>query len=247
MKKMIICLMALLLAITPMTSYAKDYKGDADWYVTFNGKKMDSSFKSSDIDDLVLGIQPGDTMEMHIALLNEHSESTDWYLANEVLKSLEDTRGSKGGAYSYILSYIDKSGKKTDIFNSDVVGGESTEGGIGLHQATNALKDYFYLDTLAPDQNGEIVLIVKLEGETQGNSYQDTLAKLEMKFAVELTSVPNSKKIIKRVPRTGDTANLVLYSTIALGAGLICLLLLVFKLRSDKRREERQARRGGRR
>lgn len=44
------------------------------------------------------------------------------------------------------------------------------------------MKDYFYLDELAKGEKAEIALTVKLEGETQGNTYQDTLGKIADEF-----------------------------------------------------------------
>ena len=43
------------------------------------------------------------------------------------------------------------------------------------------------LDTLAKGDKGRITLEVELDGETQGNDYQNTLADLQMNFAVELS------------------------------------------------------------
>ena len=64
--------------------------------------------------------------------------------------------------------------------------------GEGLKEATSSLKEYFYLDTLSRNQSGVITLEVALDGETQGNDYQDTLADLQMEFAVELRDTPDN-------------------------------------------------------
>ena len=100
--------------------------------------------------------------------------------------------GTSGGAYAYRLAYTDKDGRETVLFDSDTVGGEGESGaGEGLKQAADALGNkgqYLYLDTLAQGEGGSIRLDVALDGETQGNDYQNTLADLQMKFAVELAS-----------------------------------------------------------
>ena len=44
------------------------------------------------------------------------------------------------------------------------------------------MEDYFYLDRLDKNETGTVELEVGLEGETQGNAYQNTLAKLQLNF-----------------------------------------------------------------
>ena len=49
----------------------------------------------------------------------------------------------------------------------------------------HSLEEFFYLDRLVPGGDGIVTLKVELDGETQGNTYQNTLASLQMNFAVE--------------------------------------------------------------
>ena len=133
-------------------------------------------------------------------------------MTNEILYSLEDrsaNAGTSGGAYAYHLSYTDKSGEKTVLFDSDTVGGEGENGaGEGLKQAADALGNkgqYLYLDTLAKGEGGSITLKVELDGETQGNDYQNTLADLQMKFAVELAA-DNPQRTPTRPPSSSTPA-----------------------------------------
>ena len=212
-------------------------------------KKMTSTFKNTDIDDKIYEMEPGDTVDFHIQLKNEYKQTTDWYMTNKVLESLEDAQTvAEGGAYSYILTYIKQDGTKETLYSSEEVGGETKNAsGEGLHQATNSLKDYFYLDRLKSGQSGEITLKVKLEGETQGNTYQDTLAKLQMNFAVELvddsttpgtpdnpTKTPSKKSPSRTTVKTGDNSRVLLYSVIALIAGLVCAGAVVYNVRQNR-------------
>lgn len=248
-KKWLASVLALLLAVTPITAYAEDFSGGDGWKVSFDGKKMTSTFKNTDIDDKIYEMEPGDTVDFHIQLKNEYKQTTDWYMTNKVLKSLEDAQTvAEGGAYSYILTYIKQDGTKETLYSSEEVGGETKNAsGEGLHQATNSLKDYFYLDRLKSGQSGEITLKVKLEGETQGNTYQDTLAKLQMNFAVELvddSTTPGTpdnptKTLSKKSPsrttvKTGDNSRVLLYSVIALIAGLVCAGAVVYNVRQNR-------------
>lgn len=248
-KKWLASVLALLLAVTPITAYAEDFSGGDGWKVSFDGKKMTSTFKNTDIDDKIYEMEPGDTVDFHIQLKNEYKQTTDWYMTNKVLKSLEDAQTvAEGGAYSYILTYIKQDGTKETLYSSEEVGGETKNAsGEGLHQATNSLKDYFYLDRLKSGQSGEITLKVKLEGETQGNTYQDTLAKLQMNFAVELvddsttpgtpdnpTKKPSKKSPSRTTVKTGDNSRVLLYSVIALIAGLVCAGAVVYNVRQNR-------------
>ena len=248
-KKWLASVLALLLAVTPITAYAEDFSGGDGWKVSFDGKKMTSTFKNTDIDDKIYEMEPGDTVDFHIQLKNEYKQTTDWYMTNKVLESLEDAQTvAEGGAYFYILTYIKQDGTKETLYSSEEVGGETKNAsGEGLHQATNSLKDYFYLDRLKSGQSGEITLKVKLEGETQGNTYQDTLAKLQMNFAVELvddsttpgtsdnpTKTPSKKSPSRTTVKTGDNSRVLLYSVIALIAGLVCAGAVVYNVRQNR-------------
>ena len=78
---------------------------------------------------------------------------------------------------------------------------------------------------------GTVKLKVRLDGETQGNSYQNTLARLQMDFAVEQ---PESGPGGRRPVRTGDQTKIMLYVVMTLAAGLVLLLTAVIRLRRDR-------------
>lgn len=231
MRKKIISLAAAcaLMLSVPLSVQAEEFSGGDGWCVEFDGKKMESTFKSTDIDDAIYQLQPGDTVNLHLELKNSHDEGTEWYMSNKVLQSLEDSQSvADGGAYSYILTYIEPDGTERLLYSSESVGGDTVnESGEGLHQATNSLEDFFYLDQLESGENAEITLTVKLEGETQGNTYQDTLAKLQMNFAVELTG-GNDSPLIPGMPniiKTGDNTNILIFAVVTLIAGMVCAIL----------------------
>ncbi len=185
----------------PAAAYGETSYGSSDWNVFFTeDNKMESTFRSADLDEVIYGMQPGDNVIIELQLKNKNPRTTDWYMTNEILYSLEDrsaNAGTNGGAYTYKLTYTDKNGEENILFDSDTVGGEGSGesgAGEGLHQATNALEEYLYLDTLAEGGKGHITLEVALDGETQGNDYQDTLADLQMNFAVELSRQPDAQE-----------------------------------------------------
>ena len=189
MKKKILCLVMTLVmtAGAATTAFARDYQGADGWQVTFDGSKMSSNFQDNDVTDEMANIQPGDSIELKVNVMNSDSGSTDWYMTNEVIQTLEDAQQSAaGGGYSYRLTYVGSDKKETVLYDSTTVGGEgSSKAGEGLKQVDNSTQEYFYLGRLASQESGTVHLTVGVEGETQGNGYQLTLAKLRMNFATE--------------------------------------------------------------
>lgn len=238
MKKKILCFALSLIMIVgaSLTVHAEDYYGSNEWLAVFNGDEIESNFSSEELADDMVNVQPGDSITFEVNLQNDSSIDTYWYMKNEVLQTLEESNQSaEGGAYTYILSYIDEDGSETVFYSSEVVGGEDgdSQEGEGLHQATSSLEDYFYIDTLAEAETGVIRLYVKIEGETTGTDYQETLAKLQMNFAVEKVT---EGKVITTV-KTGDVANIMLYSTLLLLSGLV---LSFIAMRTVKNRRDQK-------
>ena len=231
--------MTLLMVVgASMTAYAEDYVGSDNWTVSFTGEKMESNFSGADVDESILNIQPGDSIRVQVNISNDSTRTTDWYMTNAVLQSLEDAiTVAEGGAYTYKLSYLAVDGTETVLFDSDAVGGENTLEDLseGLHQATENLEDYFYLDTLKSGEKGIVYLYVQLEGETQGNGYQDTLAQVAMNFAVELVE---DGTIIQTV-KTGDASPIMLFSLIALLSGVVVMIIAMRQMKD--RREQKGA------
>lgn len=236
-----------LLLLGAADVHAETSYGSSDWSVTFTEeKKMVSNFKTSDLDEAIYGLQPGDNAILTLKLKNENSTATDWYMTNKVLYSLEDrskNAATGGGAYTYVLEYKDKNGKVNTLFRSDTVGGENkSAAGEGLHAATNALEDYFYLDTFAKGEGGEVRLEVALDGETQGNDYQNTLADLQMNFAVELNEAsvsPRSPRNLLREVRTGDDSNLTPFILAACISGVLLFLLSVYGKKEQRKQQKK--------
>ena len=153
MKKKILslALTASLAVSMPLAVHGETSYVSSDLKVSFiEGDKMESNFKSSDIADAISSLQPGDSIAISISLENNDTSATDWYMTNTVLQSLEDSQKvAEGSAYTYVLTYKNSKGENTTLYSSETVGGETvTAAGEGLHEATNGLEDFFYLDEL---------------------------------------------------------------------------------------------------
>lgn len=194
-----IVVLSLILAL-PLAVSADHLSGSSGWTVEFTkDEKLVSNFSSNSLADEARGLQPGDDITFTITLKNSSGKTADWYVLNEIVNSLEDTqKKAAGGAYSYLLTYAPSAGTPVTIFDSNKVGGELNENEPeGLHGVDTALKNYIALETMRTGKSGVVTLKVSLDGETQGNSYQDSIADLRLRFAVEVTP---TGKIIK----TGD-------------------------------------------
>lgn len=252
MKKSIMSLVltvALLVAV-PMGVSAETVSGNDQWAVSFTGKKLESNFQNTDLDDVIYQMQPGDTAVLQVGLYNNHNKAADWYMSNEIVQSMEDSTAASGGAYAYQLTYTDAAGKETVIFDSDSIGGDDTKNGDGLHQVSETLGENFYLGRLASGESAKIGLKVMLDGETFGNEYQTQLAKMDMQFAVEeaaadrivTTEVQQKPGNQAMTIKTGDDASLWLYISLAALAVGIILVILAFRKRQkeDKDHENKK-------
>ena len=224
---------AALLVFPAATVFADDLKGADNWAVSYDGSTLSSNFTSGEVSDLMSNIQPGDSLTVTVGVNNTGSDAADFWLSNEVVNSFEDNEKASGGAYSYRLVYTDSKGKDTVLYTSESVGGDDTTGGEGLYQATSATEAFFYLEEMAAGGKGKVTLKVQLEGETQGNTYQDATAAVELTFAAE-PAAKAAKQPSDDSPKTGDPTNLLPFCIAAILAGLVLLFLGLGRLKRAK-------------
>lgn len=222
--------MTVLLVLLVMMFPASVFATDAGT-VTYDGKNLNGDYNKIDVSSM----QPGDTQEYEITVKNDGKEETDWWMSNKVLKTLEDNSDASGGAYTYVLKYND-----TVIYSNDTVGGEVETTGGGLKEATNALDEFFHFTSLKPGDSGVVTLVVTLDGESQGNIYQNTTGEIELIFAVEPheTNPPAQKVIHKdRKVKTGDDSNMLPYYIVAFGAGALLLVLGLGRMKKTRKED----------
>lgn len=232
-RSMILALGLTLLMVLSMCLTASAESSGYDWESRFNGSEIVSNFDSSEVAKAVSDLQPGDSVSFEVSYVNEYDGDTDWYLENEVVQTLEATAGTSAsnGGYTYELSHTDSNGTTETLFSNDKVGGDySTPNGMrGLEQATNALDEWFYLETLGHNESGKVTLKVAFEGETQANEYMDTEGELDLRFAVEIPETD------KRIVKTGDATMLNLWTAVCLLAAALLVILAVFSYRRDRK------------
>ena len=247
MKKIlsIICLLCLICSIFSVAACADSFKSEVGtvWFDT-NGTSMHNDFAENKLTEALYSrlnkLQPGDDVTFFINLRNDYAKGSNWYMTSEIIDSLEEGTAS-GGGYTYQLQYINNtdSTKSRLLYDSETVGGDPNSGQAqseqGLREVNQAIKEdyksndgvsYFYLDNLSRGQGGQIVLKIALDGETQGNRYQDRVADLRMNFAVQVEdTAPKNTTTTSRgtAPRTGDEHNLLPYYIAMIISGLLFL------------------------
>ena len=233
-----------------LSASAESYDFTDEDYHCYFGKdhKMDTNFTAETIAKRVEDLQPGDDLTFAVKYKNNASERTDWYMENAIEQTLEKTKAAKkvrgtgkaeNGGYTYELLHYDKNGNQKTLFNSydKVLGGTERpiEGREGLEEATNALEDWFFIQTLDPGESGTVVLKVAFEGETEVNDYMDTDGGLNVRFAVEL---PDEGNTPPPPVKTGDYTNITRWVALMMGAGVLLLIIAVFSVKRD--REDRK-------
>jgi len=241
-------LVAALALAFPAAAFAEHLSGSTAWEVKFNSNgTLTDNFKKERWTDDVKNLQPGDDITFTVNLVHENSNECDWYISNEVIKSLEEGSAS-GSAYGYELTYTGPNDKTSrTLYSSKNVGGDNSN---GLKDATSGLKDFLYLDNLGVGESGVVNLVVTLDGETEGNAYFNTLAQLKMKFAVEYSKKgggSNTNKTSGRsVVQAGDETNLFPFYVIMSVTGFALLLIAISMMRRNGR-EKATATRGAHR
>lgn len=225
---MIAFLMAMTIVLAaPYAAFAEEYSVD-DAACSFDGSEISSNFESSDLATYLSHLEPGDKLDYQVTYTNNSGKTTEWYMLNDVLETLEESKdAAENGGYTYVLKNIGPDGTETTYFDNSEVGGETKTGGLeGLHQATNATRDYFFIQQLSPGQSGKTSLHVELDGETQVNDYWDTKGVVRLSYAVEIVE-PGQRIIQDGAARTGDPFDLMkglLVMILALIIGLLAIL-----------------------
>ena len=240
----ILAALVLALALLPVAAYAESFTSEKDWTVTFtSSKQMTTNYTAQGFADELSQLEPGDDITLKVALKNEYKEATDWYVANEIEKAFEDS-GATGGAYTYKLTYAGPDGSSRTLYDSTSVGGDDNQ---GLNDVDSALAEHTYLGSIASGRSGMVTLYIKLDGETQGNNYKQTIADLKLSFAAEIPEGKTVNKTVtntvrQTVPTTGSTSAVSTGDTtqllplfVALGvSGLVRLALAVDNVRRSR-------------
>lgn len=219
-------------------------------HCVYDGQEITSDFDSSGADVTQSHLEPGDEVDYVVTYTNKSNETTEWYMVNEVLDTLEkNSNQAENGGYTYLLQNVGPDGTKTTLFdNEKTVGGknDNEEKGYdlpeGLKQATNATGEYFFIQELKPNQSAKTILHVSFDGESEVNDYMDTEGALMVKYAVEKKTTGTNKKVktIYSHTKTGDTMDLLKFIAL-MSAALLVAILAILSWRKDRREDGDEA------
>ena len=233
-------LFALLLATLLLLSVSVPAFADGAWEVIYDGSKTLKGQPGVEFTQSLQDIEAGDEATFEVTVKNKGSRTVDWYMLNIIKQTLEETNGATDGGYTYILSYQPSSGSTRELYNSNRVGGGGQAGYTnpteeGLKEINDALKDYMFLERMAPGKEGKLTLTVALDGESMINSYQAAVAKLQLLFAVE--------EVETNVVVTGDNPVKLSPAYIGMGISGVVVLLLAIDgaVRNARKRKEPKA------
>lgn len=218
------CALALACAVG-FSSTAHAQTENMNWTVTYSAdKQMSSNYDQAAVDEKLSSMQPGDSFIMTFSLRNQYGEATDWYMASEAVKTLEEASNASDGAYTYKLTF-----DGTEIYSSDKVGGDGAD---GFREIGSATGQWFLLGSIESGTTGTVKLEMALDGETQGNSYMDTLGTLNVVFAVE--DAATGEMTGGTLTKTNDPLLLTAYA-IGILAAAACLVFALVSIRKIRK------------
>lgn len=210
---------------------------------------MVENYNASEYVDQVSHLQPGDDITFTVSAVHENADAADWYVSNDVITSLENSKAdAEGSNYEYLLQWEGPSKEVRTLYDSEHVGGDRDNASDpeGLNEATDAMDEFIFLENMKKGQSGKITLKVTLDGETEGNAYFDTLAQVKVRFAVEPRAtdektVHHERTITQNrsLVRTGDETRLFPLYVAMFVSGVALMSLLVWSIRD--RRNEKEA------
>lgn len=245
-KTMILTLLTALILVMAMSSsaYAESHKFKGK--CSFDGEEITANFDNKKINAAVSNLEPGDDLTYDVTYVNNSDETTYWYMKNSVIQTLEESKDqAENGGYTYVLSNVGPDDSVDVLFDNSEVGGEAKVADLeGLHQATNATGDYFFIQELKPGEKGRTHLEVVFDGETEVNDYMDTAGALMVRYAVELDNPDNpgntDNEPFTHNPYTGDTTNLIIPIALLTGA-VLALILTIISWRKSRREDGDEA------
>ena len=224
-KKLFAMMSALFVMLGSVMPVMADTKTES-YKVVYDGTTMSQNLPTT---GYFGGVEPGDTVKISVELSNTSSQASDWYMENTISKIFE-TSTSMTGSYIYELTITDNSTKEvTTLYTNKSVGGEK---GTGLQSVGDYFSDgleWFYIGNIAAGSTATVNLTVKLDGDTQGNDYMNTLGKLKFNFGVEpanvqtITKTGENKKVT--TVKTSTDTGYSIYSILACVSGLLLFVL----------------------
>lgn len=235
---------AMALPVAAADKATVTYSGDGDNFDIENEAALTQAFD---------GMEPGETREAVVTLVNNSSKEMNFYFSGQVLDNIaENSNGGDGDQEAIYTVELNRSGET--IFSGLVGSKNNTEiqnQQLADNLGMDFLKENTLIATLAKGESSEFSIAITLDGDSVGNAYQYTEGSFQFRFAVGDTAagpqtVVERKTIVNRVTKTaastirsiktGDTATILPLAAIA-AAALILIIVLVIMKRKKSREE----------
>lgn len=185
--KKINMVLALALVVAGITGHCMTVEAGTEsleWTVQYDGGKNFKTLGKDATNSSIGNAMPGDTIQYIVTYTNNSADGKtyDFYLDANVLKSLEDgSSAAQGGGYSYKVDY-EINGTTSTVIDSETIGGDN-DVSKGLNQVSN--DSYVSVGRLTKGQSGIVTVSIALDGNSQDNSYMETIAQMSIQFAVQ--------------------------------------------------------------
>ena len=95
LKKISILTIVLVTAAFMTGTCVSAQSNTVDGNCYFDGNQIVSDFDSGAVATAITDLQPGDDVTFTVKYTNEFEDSTDWYMSNKVLQTLEKANNAK--------------------------------------------------------------------------------------------------------------------------------------------------------
>ncbi|MBE6926762.1 MAG: hypothetical protein E7461_07980 [Ruminococcaceae bacterium] len=232
MKKLFVTFLALL----TLFSFATTVYADEEWgeeeieggKVVYHGNSKvyiydaGMGYSPTDLFTEYKGVMPGDTLRQKITVKNDSSHESKVKIYLRSLGAHEDSEGF----LSQLRLKVQKSNSNTMAYMFDAAASETAQ-----------LSDWVCLGVLYSGGEVDLDLVLEVPVELD-NSFQDTAGYLNWEFMIEEFPIgPDDPK----PPKTGDNSNLLLWTVMFVGAGILFIIILLPWRKRDKEEENKSA------
>lgn len=196
------------------------FSGDSEKFITY---EQNSAYEN---------MMPGEKRVQQITLKNEDYREMKFYVRGEYTNPLGEGVSNEQIAYDIEFS------NNGEVFYSGKLGGMTKAN-------MNSLEQNYLLKTLKKGETTTVDLIIRIDGDSMDNTYQNTEGYLNLIFSVEHednTPVEKVVTVIKKVPvinkipgvQTGDTTVIGTILGMFVASLALIIVIIVMKIRNRK-------------
>lgn len=215
------CMIFLSSAITGSaqeSSIAITFDGDAQKFIEWEQES-----------NTFVDMMPDEQRVQKIHLSNDAHQEMRFYMSSKIQEALGEQTANGRLVYEVTMQ------KDDETFFTGKIGGVNDQG-------KEYIGENFLLATLKQGESCDISLIMRLDGNSMDDTYQDSEGSLDFRFSVEyddenpITNLIQSTPVINQIPgvNTGDFTNIyLLFAAMCASVGML-LVIVIRKKKSHK-------------